>query len=55
MRKQRVIGVVLVLISVIGLALAATGKTFEDHDTTFALLILPLGLYMMFTKEYILY
>lgn len=55
MRKQRIMGAALVLLSILDLAMAAIGRTPEEQDATGALLILPLGLYMMFTKHYILY
>ncbi len=55
MRKQRLIGTALVLLSWLLLILAAGGGTTEDRDATAVLLLLPLGLYMIFTKRYILY
>lgn len=55
MRKQRVIGLVLVGISWALLVIAATGATPEEQDATAVLLTLPLGLYMMFTDDYVLY
>lgn len=55
MRKQRIMGAVLVLLSILILFWAATGESPELQDGTIVLLILPLGLYMMFTKHYILY
>ena len=55
MRKQRILGAVLVVISGIMLALACSGSTIEERDATAVLFTLPLGLYAIFTKEYILY
>ncbi len=55
MRKQRIMGIVLVLVSALILVLATSGKTPDEQDATIVLLILPLGLYMIFTKHYILY
>lgn len=55
MRKQKIMGAVLVLISALVLVGAATGRSFYDRDATVVLLILPLGLYMIFTKNYILW
>ena len=55
MRKQRLIGAALVLLSWLLLILAAGGRTVEDRDATAVLFLLPLGLYMIFTKRYILY
>ena len=55
MRKQRLMGLVMVAISVAILALASTGKTPENRDATAVLITLPLGMYALVTKEYILY
>lgn len=55
MRKQRFMGVALVAIAALVVLLASTGETPEDQDATAALLVGPLGLYMIFTKSYILY
>lgn len=55
MRKQRLMGLALVVISGMLLALASTGTTPEEQDATAVLLTLPLGLYMIFTKTYVLY
>lgn len=55
MRKQRIMGLVLIGISWVVLIIAATGTTPEEQDATAVLLTLPLGLYMMFTDNYVLY
>lgn len=55
MRKQRFMGVALVAIAALVVLLASTGETPEDQDATAALLVGPLGLYMIFTKNYVLY
>ena len=55
MRKQRLIGTALVLLSWLLLILAAGGGTTEDRDATAVLVLLPLGLYMIFAERYILY
>lgn len=55
MRKQRLMGLALIAIAALVVALASTGETVEDRDATAAVMIGPLGLYMMFTKEYVLY
>jgi len=55
MTKQRLMGLTLVVISVLMLLLASTGETLEDRDATAVLLTLPLGVYMMVTKQYLLY
>ena len=48
MRKQRLMGVGLLAISWLVLLLACTGESPEDQDATAALLVLPLGLYMVY-------
>ena len=55
MRKQRCMGLVLVLLSLLVVKMASTGTTPEDSDATVAVLLGPLGIYMMVTKKYILY
>lgn len=55
MRKQRLIGALLVIISGIVVAVASGGVTPEDRDATVILLTLPMGFYMIFTKDYVLY
>ena len=55
MTKQRLMGFALVVISAFILLLASTGETPEDRDATAVLLTLPLGIYMMVTKQYVLY
>lgn len=56
MRKQRLMGLALALMAVLVIMMASTGGSSpEDSDVTVALLVGPLGLYMLFTKNYILY
>ncbi len=55
MRKQRLMGATLVLIVGVIVALASTGTTPEEQDATAAVMIGPLGLYMIFTRDYVLY
>lgn len=55
MIKQRLMGVAMVVIAGAVVALASTGTTPEDQDATAAVMIGPLGLYMIFTRDYILY
>lgn len=55
MRKQRHMGAALVVFSWLILLLGVTEASFIDQDTTAAVLLLPLGLYMIFTEQYILY
>jgi len=55
MRKQRHMGAAMVVLSWFILLLAATGASPADQDATAAVLLLPLGLYMIFSEKYILY
>ena len=55
MRKQRLMGVGLIVISWLVLLLACTGERPEDSDATAALLVGPLGLYMLYSDTYLLY
>ncbi|WP_295755929.1 hypothetical protein [uncultured Oscillibacter sp.] len=54
MRKQRHMGAALVVLSWLILLLAATRANPIDQDATAVVLLLPLGLYLIFTKHYIL-
>ena len=55
MRKQKLYGLVFVLLSILICLVCATGKTPEDRDTTAVALLLPFGLYLIFTKEICIY
>ena len=55
MTKPRLMGLALGVTSVLLLFLASTGETLEERDATAVLIILPLGMYMMVTKNYVLY
>ena len=55
MRKQRLMGVGMLVISAFIFALASTGETAEDQDGTALLITFPLGVYMLVSKTYILY
>lgn len=55
MRKQKLYGLVFVLLSILICLVCATGKTPEDRDTTAVVLLLPFGLYLIFTKEICIY
>lgn len=55
MRKQKLYGLVFVLLSILICLVCATGKTPEDRDATAVVLLLPFGLYLIFTKEICIY
>ena len=55
MREQRLMGLVMVILSGWLLAWAFAGQTPEERDVTAVLLTLPLGLYMVYSDELIIY
>jgi len=55
MKGQRIIGIVLVLLSTLIILLAAQGSTPEEQDITVVLFSLPLGIYAICTKKRIVY
>ena len=50
MRKERISGAILILLSGVLLLMAAHGGTPEDRDATTILLTLPMGLVALFTE-----
>ena len=55
LRTQKFLGLVLIAISILVICVAAIGTTPEDRDITAVLMIAPLGFYMMFTKDVVIY
>lgn len=53
--QQILIGLGLLAICGVILYLASTGLTVEDRDATPVLLFGPLGLYLIFTREKVIY
>lgn len=53
--EQRLMGLALVALSVLIIVVCAHGATVEDQDATAVLLTLPLGLYLIFTKNICIY
>lgn len=53
MLQQRLMGLLLVVLSVVMLIVCAHGTTIEDRDGTGAFMVLPMGLYLIFTKKYL--
>lgn len=51
MKQQRIVGVVIMLLSVFIVILALFGSTPEERDITLALFLFPLGVYLIFTKS----
>ncbi len=49
--KQRFAGICLILIGLVFLLIASTGSSLEDTDGTAAVLVIPLGVYLVFTKK----
>lgn len=53
--EQRLMGLALVLISVLLIVICSNGATVEEQDATAVLFTLPLGLYLIFTKNICIY
>lgn len=53
--EQKLMGIGLLLICAVMLWLCSTGTTPEDCDATAVVLMAPLGLWMLFTKEIVIY
>lgn len=53
--KQKLIGVVMLLITAVIIWLASTGISVEDRDATAILVTLPLGVYLLLTKRIVIY
>lgn len=52
---QKVMGLVLLLICGVVIMMASTGANSADKDVTPILILVPLGLYLVFTKHVIIY
>lgn len=48
---QKFIGISLVLVSIFLLLFAASGKSVEDMDITAIVFLIPIGIYLLMTKE----
>jgi hypothetical protein len=48
---QKFLGLILIVLSAIILYFCAKGNTVQDSDATPVLFTLPLGLYMLFSRE----
>lgn len=55
MLQQRLMGLLLVVLSVVMLIVCAHGTTIEDRDGMGAFMVLPMGLYLIFTKKICIY
>lgn len=53
--EQKLMGIGLLLICAFVLWLCSTGVTPEDQDATAVVLLAPLGLWMLFTKDIVIY
>lgn len=52
--KQKLIGVLMLLITAVIVWLACSGKTPEDKDATAILLTLPLGIFLLFSRRVVI-
>ena len=53
--EQKLMGIGLLLICLFVLWMCSTGATPEDRDATALVLLAPLGLWMLFTKDIVIY
>ncbi len=54
-REQRLMGLVLLILCGVILWVCSTGKTVEDQDAGAVFLLAPMGLYMLFTRDIVIY
>lgn len=54
-KEQKLMGLLLLVICAIVLWLCSGGTTPEDRDATVVVLLVPLGLWMLFTKKIVIY
>ena len=52
--RQKLMGAVLLLITIGVFWMASTGTTFEDKDCTADLITLTFGLYLLFTRHIVI-
>ena len=53
--EQKLMAIGLLLVCAVVLWLCSTGTTPEDQDATAVVLLAPLGLWMLFTKNIVIY
>ena len=53
--EQKLMAIGLLLVCAVVLWLCSTGTTPEDQDATVVVLLAPLGLWRLFTKEIVIY
>lgn len=54
MIKQRLIGLIAIIIGLIYICMASRGVTLEERDITGAVMIMAIGLIPLLSKKYIL-
>lgn len=52
---QKLMGIILLIISVFILFISSTGTSTRDSAATITLIFIPLAIYLIFTKHNILY
>lgn len=55
MRRQKLYGLFFVVLSIVICVVCSFGQTAEDCDATVILLLFPMGLYLLFSKEICIY
>lgn len=51
MLQQKIMGIIAILLGIAVVLVAMSGATFADREATPAVLLLPFGIYLIFTKE----
>ena len=52
--RQKLIGVLLIVIAVIMVQMCSSAQTLEQADCARAVLVAPLGLYLLFTRHIVI-
>ena len=52
--KQKLMGLLLIALTVLIFWLASTGTYFEERDSSAALMTAPIGIYLLFTKHIVI-
>ena len=55
LRKQRLMGAMLLVISLVVFIMGCTGKLFIDQDITLVVIFIPAALYLICTKSICIY
>lgn len=54
LKKQKLMGIILLIISVAIVLMALNGNTIQERDVTPLLIFVPMALYMIFSKNVVI-